>query len=153
MKKLMIFALSCMMLFGCQSTVNTVDNKDKTIQQDPVDISRMSTDGFLENRLEIVRVDKREHADGLLRVQVTIKNLRSGFWAQVSSWFMGDNPYQIAYRFTWLDIDGMEVETATSTWVPLTVVPGDTLRLRAISPNPRCKDFTLAIRENDMARS
>jgi uncharacterized protein YcfL len=65
---------------------------------------------------------------------------------------MGDNPYQIAYRFTWLDIDGMQVNTAASTWIPLTVVPGDTVRLNAMSPNPRCKDFTLSIRENDPAR-
>lgn len=152
MKKIIIIILSSMILFGCQSTVNTIDNKDKMMQQDPVDISRVSTDGFLKNRLEIVRVDKREQADGLLRVQVTAKNTRSGFWAQIGSWFMGDNPYQIAYRFTWLDINGMETETAASTWVPLTVVPGDTIRLRATSPNPRCKDFTLAIRENDAAR-
>ncbi|MDC9727822.1 MAG: YcfL family protein [Methyloprofundus sp.] len=152
MKKLMI-VLSSIMLLACQATVNTVDNKKKSMQREAVDVSNVSTDSFLEGRLTIVRVDKSEQNDGLLKVQVTVINNRTGFWAQLGSWFMGDNPYQVAYRFTWLDKDGMEVETAASTWLPKTIIPGDTVRFKAISPNPRCKDFSLAIRENDNARS
>jgi uncharacterized protein YcfL len=80
--------------------------------------------------------------------------VRTGFWAQATSWFMRDNPYQVAYRFTWLDQDGMEVETAASTWIPIIIIiPGDTVRFKAISPNLRCKDFSLAIRENKDARN
>lgn len=152
MKKIYIITLSCLLLLACQATVNTVENEQKSMQVEAVDTSKVSTDAFLKNRLEIVRVDKKELPDGLLKVQVTARNVRTGLWAQLASWFMGDNPYQIAYRFTWLDIDGMEVETAASTWIPKTVIPGDTVRLNAISPNPRCKDFTLSIRENDAAR-
>ena len=152
MKKIYIITLSCLLLLACQATVNTVENEQKSMQVEAVDTSKVSTDAFLKNRLEIVRVDKKELPDGLLKVQVTARNVRTGFWAQLASWFMGDNPYQIAYRFTWLDIDGMEVETAASTWIPKTVIPGDTVRLNAVSPNPRCKDFTLSIRENDAAR-
>lgn len=152
MKKIYITTLSCLLLLACQATANTVENEQKSMQVAAVDTSKVSTDAFLKNRLEIVRVDKKELPDGLLKVQVTARNVRTGFWAQLASWFMGDNPYQIAYRFTWLDIDGMEVETAASTWIPKTVIPGDTVRLNAVSPNPRCKDFTLSIRENDAAR-
>jgi len=144
--------LSAWLLIACQATVNTLDNKDKVMQQNPVDVSRISTDDFLQNRLEIVRVDKKEQHDGLLKIQVTLKNVRTGFWAQLGSWFMGDNPYHIAYRFTWLDSDGMEIETATSTWIPKTIIPGDIVRISAISPNNRSKDFTLSLRENDIAR-
>ncbi|WP_428354472.1 DUF1425 domain-containing protein [Methyloprofundus sp.] len=153
MKKFYILTLSCLLLFGCQATVNTVENDQKSMQVEAVDTSKVSTDAFLKNRLEIVRVDKTELEGGLLKVQVTARNIRTGFWAQLASWFMGDNPYQIAYRFSWLDMHGMQVDTATSTWIPMTVIPGDTVRLNAISPNPRCKDFTLSIRENDAARS
>lgn len=148
-----MIVLSSVMLLACQATVNTVDNKQKSMQREAVDVSNVSTDSFLEGRLTIVRVDKSEQNDGLLKVQVTVINNRTGFWAQLGSWFMGDNPYQVAYRFTWLDKDGMEVETAASTWLPKTIIPGDTVRFKAISPNPRCKDFSLAIRENDNARS
>lgn len=153
MKKIIIITLSCLTLLACQATVNTVENEQKTMQVNTVDAAKVSTDAFLKDRLEIIQVNKKEQADGLLKVQVTARNIRTGFWDQLASWFMGDNPYQIAYRFTWLDIDGMQVETATSTWIPLTVIPGDTIRLKSISPNPRCKDFTLSIRENDAARS
>ncbi|MBT4145353.1 MAG: hypothetical protein HOE45_00425, partial [Gammaproteobacteria bacterium] len=108
MKKIYIISISCLLLIACQATVNTVENEQKTIQVDAVDMAKVSTDVFLKNRLEISGVNKKELADGLLKVQVTVRNVRTGFWDQVSSWYMGDNPYQIAYRFTWLDIDGME---------------------------------------------
>jgi len=152
MKTVYMLTLSCLLLFGCQATVNTVDNEQKTVQVNSVGTTKVSTDSFLKNRLAILSVNKKELEGGLLKIQVTAKNVRTGFWAQVSSWFMADNPYQIAYRFTWLDSDGMEVNTGASTWIPKTVIPGDTLRINSISPNPRCKDFTLSIRENDAAR-
>lgn len=153
MKKLLIIVLSYYLLIACQSTVNTLDNKDKIMHQNPVDISRISTDDFLQNRLKVVRVDKKVQRDGLLKVQVTLKNMRTGFWAQIGAWFTGDNPYQIAYRFTWLDNNGIEVETATSTWIPKIIIPGDTVRITSISPNSKSKDFTLSLRENDNARA
>jgi hypothetical protein len=47
----------------------------------------------------------------------------------------------------------MEVKTAAKTWIPMTVIPGDTILLVAVSPNARCKDFTLSLRENPDARN
>lgn len=152
MKNFLIIAGSCLILCGCQSTVDTVENRDKSMQPNKVDTSRISTDGFLKGRLQIIRVDKVQQPDGLLRVQVTARNARTGMWSQIGSWFMGDNPYRITYRFTWLDKDGMEVNTATSTWLPKQVIPGDTIRLVGISPNGRCKDFVLSIREDQRER-
>ena len=140
------------LLCGCQATVDTVENRQKNMRRNQVDTSRVSTDSFLQGRLKIIRVDKKQEADGLLKVQVTAKNVRTGFWSQIGTWFMNDNPYAITYRFTWLDKDGMEVETAASTWIPLTVIPGDTVRFKAVSPNSRCKNFTLSLRENPDAR-
>ncbi len=149
----MIIAAGCLLLCACQSTVNTVENKEKNMQRNSVDTSKVSTDSFLRRRLKIERVDKFEQADGLLKVQVTAKNIRTGFWDQIGTWFMGDNPYQITYRFSWLDKNGMEVQTATNTWIPMSVMPGDTVRIMGISPNPRCKDFLLSIRENIKERN
>jgi len=148
MQKILIVFVACLMLCACQSTVNTVENKSKTMQRSSVDTSRVSTDSFLRRRLKIERVDKVQQKDGLLKVQVTAKNVRTGFWDQIGTWFMGDNPYQITYRFSWLDHDGMNVETATSTWIPMSVMPGDTIRIMSVSPNSKCKDFFLSIREN-----
>lgn len=59
------------------------------MQVDAVDMAKVSTDAFLKNRLEIIAVNKKELADGLLKVQVTARNVRTGFWDQASSWYMG----------------------------------------------------------------
>lgn len=153
MKKRLIIITSCLFLLACQATVNTVENTDKSMQRQQVETSKVSTDDFLRRRLVIERIDKVELADGLLKVQVTAVNTRTSFWDQASTWFMKDNPYQIAYRFSWLDENGMDVKTGTQTWIPMTVIPGDTIRIKAISPNARCKDFSLSIKENQEARS
>jgi uncharacterized protein YcfL len=151
---LLITALTSLICFtGCQSTVNTVENKNKTMKVEEVDTSRISTDSFLRRRLQFTRVNKVEKADGLLMVQVSAKNTRSGFFDQLSTWFMGDYPYQIEYRFSWFNKDGMEVQTATNTWIPKSIIPGDTVHFKAVAPNPSCKDFQLSIKENVNARS
>jgi uncharacterized protein YcfL len=151
MKKIMMtgIAILGLLLVGCQDTVNTVGNRESHMKRNKVDTSRVSTDSFINRRLKIERVDKRVQPDGLLMVQVTAKNVRTGFFSELGSWFMNDNPYKITYRFSWLDENGMEVSTAASTWIPMTVVPGDTIRLQAMSPNSRCRDFILSLREAD----
>lgn len=153
MKKRLTIIASCLLLLACQATVNTVENTEKNRLRQAVDTSNISTDNFLRRRLVIQRVDKVELPDGLLKVQVTASNARTGMWDQMSTWFMDDNPYQIAYRFNWLDEHGMEVNTGAQTWIPMSVLPGDTIRIIAVSPNARCKDFTLSLRENDDARN
>ncbi len=135
------------LLCGCQNTVDTVANRQTDMQRRQVDTSRISTDSFIKRRLKIIRVDKVMRPDGLLQVQVTALNNRTGFFYELGSWFMNDNPYKIAYRFSWLDQNGMEVKTAASTWIPMTVIPGDSIRLQAVAPNPRCHDFILSLKE------
>lgn len=148
-----LIVLGCLLLSACQSTVNTVENKEKHMQRDSVDTSKVHTDNFLKRRLIIQRIDKVDLPGGFLKVQVTAKNIRTSLADQIGTWFMGDNPYQITYRFSWLDKNGMAVKTAAQTWVPLNVIPGDVVRFSAIAPNPRCKDFTLSLRENVAARN
>ena len=150
MKNMLLSAVVAtgLVVVGCQNTVNTVGNRESNMQREKVDTSRVSTDSFINRRLKIERVDKKVKADGLMLVQVTAKNVRTGFFSEIGSWFMDDNPYKITYRFSWLDKDGMAVNTAASTWIPMTVIPGDTIRIQAVSPNSRCRDFILSLREN-----
>ena len=150
MKNMLLSAVVAtgLLVVGCQNTVNTVGNRESNMQREKVDTSRVSTDSFINRRLKIERVDKKIKADGLMLVQVTAKNVRTGFFSEIGSWFMDDNPYKITYRFSWLDKDGMAVNTAASTWMPMTVIPGDTIRFQAVSPNSRCRDFILSLREN-----
>jgi hypothetical protein len=41
----------------------------------------------------------------------------------------------------------MTVGTAASTWVEKDIMPGDTVFISSVSPNSRCKDFMLKLRE------
>lgn len=147
-----LMALTMIIFTGCQATVNTLENKDKQAKPTQVDTSKISLDSFLNRRLKILQVNKVEGNGGLLKVQVTAQNVRTGIIDQISTWVMGDNPYKIVYRFTWLDNNGMEVETATKTWIPIEVIPGDIVRLSGVAPNPKCKDFNLSVREDIEAR-
>ncbi|NOQ63277.1 MAG: DUF1425 domain-containing protein [Methyloprofundus sp.] len=153
MHKRLLILSGCLSLFACQSTVNTVANTEPQMQAQALASSKVFTDPFLKSRLSIDRVDQVTLPDGLLKIQVTATNLRTGFWDQASSWFMQDDPYQIAYRFSWLDAQGMTMDIGTQNWIPLSVIPGDTIRIQSISPNTLCKDFTLSIKENRSPRS
>jgi uncharacterized protein YcfL len=48
-----------------------------------------------------------------------------------------------------MDSNGMEVQTATSTWKEIDLIPGETKRIQSIGPTPRCKDFVVSIKEYD----
>lgn len=80
-------------------------------------------------------------------VQFTVRSDRTGFWSETWSGITGADPYKVEYKIDWLDKDGMEVPTATSTWLQLDLIPGETRRLQTVAPNPRCQDFMLNFKE------
>lgn len=147
-----LIILGCLLLSACQSTVNTVEKKEKHMQRDRIDTSKVDTDDLLKKRLIIKRIDEIELPGGYLKVQVTAKNLRTSLADQIGAWFIGDDPYQIFYRFSWLDKNGMAMKMASQRWTPLKVVPGNIVRFSTIAPNPRCKDFTLILRDKPKLR-
>ncbi len=120
-----IFALS-----ACNSPVNTVENTDKAMEKEFVKNKRVITDSALDNRLQVVSVDKQELPSGLLKVQVTFRNVRK-------------SDFKFAYRFQWFNEAGMEVATAAVTWIEKDVYGGEEFFLPAVAPNERCKDFKL----------
>ena len=143
----LLAAIPAMLLCGCQNTVNTVRPTEQVMRPQTIDGKKVYTDAFLNSRLKFESIIKNEQPDGLLKVQVTAVNVRVGPLDQFWSWFYWDNPYKISYRFTWLDRNGMEVNTPTSTWIPVVVIPGDVVRFTSIAPNAGCKDFILSVRE------
>lgn len=130
---------------SCMDTVNTTENAQKAAKPDPIDVKRVVTDQYLENRLAVLRVDKEINDSGLLKVQVTARSERTGFW----SWIIqGDKPYKLSYKFVWLDDKGMSVETGSnSVWIERDCLPGDIVRFSGVAPTERCKDFQLMLRE------
>ncbi len=134
---------------GCQNTVNTVENEQKEMKVNYVRSKNISTDGYLRDRLFIASINKATLASGLTQAQVTLRSNRVGFFSEFWSLMTGENPYKISYRFNWLDLNGMEVKTASSVWQELDLMPGETRRIQSVGPNPRCKDFVVSIKEFD----
>ena len=134
---------------GCQNTVNTVENEQKEYTKNYVRSKNISTDSYLRSRLMIDSINKTELPSGFTQAQVTLRSNRVGFFSEMWSHITGENPYKISYRFNWLDLNGMEVQTASSVWQELDLIPGETRRIQSMGPNPRCKDFVVSIKEFD----
>ncbi len=141
---------SCMValaLTGCQNTVNTVENADKTMTPNTVNDARFITDGFLKDRLALKSVNVSKTQDGFMRVQLEAVNIRTGAFAQAWSGITGENPYKIRYKFSWFNQDGMAVNTVLSSWQTATVVPGETVYLQSVAPSKDCHDFKISLKE------
>lgn len=148
--KLLLAGYAASLLFltaGCQNTVNTVENTDKTMTPNTINDTRFVTDGFLKDRLALKKVDISTTTDGFMRVQLEAVNVRTGGFAQVWSGLTGDNPYDVDYKFDWFDQRGMQVKTIMSNWKSIRIVPGETVYIQGIAPTDKCRDFKISLKE------
>jgi len=129
-------AASCAVLLtaGCATTVNTVENADKTGVREMVRDRRVVSDRTLENRIAVVGINQVQTPAGFLRVQVEFYNLKR----TVQSFF---------YTLEWFDADGMRVETATGGWTEQQILARESLFVTFTAPSPRAKDFVLKMVE------
>ena len=135
-------------LAGCQDTVNTVENRDLSMNPDSVDFRKFNTDSFCRDRLALLSMCRSMTPGGVMMVQAQIRSERYGFWSELWSGFRGDNPYHVLYRFDWMDEHGMAVPTAANAWQPAIFIPGEVKFLQGVAPNSRCKDFVLSVIED-----
>ena len=152
MKKICLIGwfAAAVMLAACQNSVNTVENADKTMTPNTINDARFVTDGFLKNRLALQSLTTGRTADGFMRAQLEVVNVRTGVAAQFWSGITGENPYKIRYRFTWFTEDGMAVNnTVLADWQDATIIPGETLFLQSVAPYKNCNDFKISLREAD----
>ena len=152
MKKicLMGWFAAIVMLAACQNSVNTVENADKTMTPNTISDSRFVTDGFLKRRLALQSLTTGRTADGFMRAQLEVVNVRTGVLSEAWSDITGENPYKIRYRFTWFTEDGMAVNnTVLADWQDATIIPGETLYLQSVAPSKNCSDFKISLREAD----
>lgn len=141
---------SCMValaLTGCQNTVNTVENADKTMTPNTINDARFITDDFLKDRLALKSVNVSKTQDGFMRVLLEAVNIRTGAFAQAWSGITGENPYKIRYKFSWFNQDGMAVDSIISDWQTATVIPGETVYLQSVAPSKDCHDFKISLKE------
>lgn len=134
-------------LFGCQDTINTVENRDLAMTPDNIDTKNFITDSFCRDRLSLVSCRKAMTAGDVMMAQAAIRSERYGFWSEMWTSVSNDNPYHILYRFEWFDDNGMKVSTTGDAWHEEIFMPGETKYLQGVAPNSRCKDFVLSVRE------
>ena len=152
MKKICLLGwfAAALTLAACQNSVNTVENADKNMTPNTITDSRFVTDGFLKRRLALQSLTTGRTADGFMRAQLEVVNVRTGAFAQMWSDITDENPYKIRYRFTWFTEDGMAVNnTILSDWKDATIIPGETLFLQSVAPYKNCNDFKISLREAD----
>ena len=154
MKKICLMGLglfaAAMMLAACQNSVNTVENADKNMTPNTISDARFVTDGFLKRRLALQSLTTGRTADGFMRAQLEVVNVRTGVFSEAWSDITGENPYKIRYRFTWFTEDGMAVNnTVLADWQDATIIPGETLFLQSVAPYKNCSDFKISLREAD----
>lgn len=145
--QLLVIAAAGVLFAGCQNTVNTVENADKSMTPNTINDTRFVTDGFLKDRLALKNLVTSRTPDGFLKVQLEAVNVRTGGFAQAWSGITGDNPYKIRYKFTWYDKSGMAMDTLLSDWQDITVIPGETVYLQSVAPNKDCSDFRISLKE------
>jgi len=123
-----ILALS---LSGC-TTVNTVENAQKTVQRTMVSDARVITDPSLNRHVSIVGVNSAMTPGNLLQVQVELQNNTRSL-------------YHFNYRFEWFDGNGMQINNVTSALIPDQIEGKESKFISGVAPSPACRDFRLKL--------
>jgi uncharacterized protein YcfL len=131
----LFFAAGLVIVSGC-TTVNSVENADKSGQRNMVADSRAITDSSLNRKVSIVGVNTSETSGGLLKVQVELLNRTR-------------STQRFIYHFEWFDAGGMQVNNVLSASIPDQIEGGEDKFISGIAPNPSCKDFRVKFIEAD----
>src|SRR5271154_1603438 len=81
---------------GCKTSVNSVENAQKTGQRQMVSDQRAITDGSLKKKVSIVGVNQSMTPGGFLQVQVELLNTTRSL-------------ARFSYHFEWFDASGMQI--------------------------------------------
>jgi uncharacterized protein YcfL len=129
------FTAGLLVVSGCKTTVNSVENAQKEGQRQMVSDSRVITDGSLAKKVSIVGVNTAMTPGGVLKVQVELFNQTRSYQA-------------FNYRFEWFDASGMQLNNVASALIPSTIEGKESKFISAVAPTSDCKDFRLKLIEN-----
>jgi uncharacterized protein YcfL len=122
-------------LTGC-TTVNSVENAQKSGQREMVADQRAITDGSLNKKVSIVGVNTAMTPGGLLKVQVELLNRTRSL-------------KRFNYRFEWFDANGMQVSNVASALLPGQIEGQESKFIYGVAPNPNCQDFRVKFIESN----
>ena len=130
---IMAFIIPTLLLAGCGS-VNTY-RATAGAEPGKTDYESQINDALTSLFLKAEAVRFARTKGGPYQVQVTVAN--------------DDFKYRrFAYRFEWMDADGMLVDSG-STWQTATIASGGTAMISSVAPNDTCDTFQLQTRRSD----
>ena len=131
---LLIVFNALIFLIGC-GTTNPVH---QTTKENPTDTSpipelkRVFMDGGLEKDIEVISINQSLANEDLLRIQVNLKNQTK-------------KPMNLNYKVEWMDQDGIVLNDASATWLPLYVRGAEIVAVQSVATSPNAKNFWLKL--------
>lgn len=123
---LCLLAMAAVAMTGCLSSAPT--EVEKRGEEYAVTVNSL----LLDNHIRVTERSTRR-TNGLLEVQVRGQNVSR-------------QDVQCEYRFIWLDPDGIQLDTETSTWKQLSLHAKESAFMTGICPSQDGTDFLLSIR-------
>ncbi|MGA2279867.1 MAG: YcfL family protein [Verrucomicrobiota bacterium] len=127
--------VALLILSGCRTSVNTIENAQKEGQRQMISDSRVITDGSLARKVSFVGVNQTMTPGGLLKIQIELLNRKHSL-------------QRFSYQFQWFDASGMQLTTVASPTIPDQIEGGESKFISSVAPTPACKDFRVKFIEN-----
>ena len=132
--KLAALCAAALAVAGCHTSMNTVENAQKSGQKNMVSDQRIITDKKLNKTVNVVGVNTALTPGGVLKAQVELfNNTRS--------------PKRFDYHFEWFDQSGMQVNGIMSAEIADQIEGGESKFISGVAPSTACKDFRLKLVE------
>ena len=125
---LILTCVSLIFLTGC-STINTVEPAESKARLQMVNDKRITTDSAVADYAYVASVNQ-QIVGGLLKIQLKVVNKTVAYRT-------------VNYKFVWVDKDGMQIQSPTSTWQTLALEGGEVKYISAVAPSPNASDFTV----------
>ena len=131
-----LVALGWLAVAGCKTSVNSIENAQKSGSRTMISDQRVVTDGSLKKKLSLVGVNTALTPGGFLKVQVELLNTTR-------------SAQRFSYRFEWFDANGMLLNSLSTATIPDQIDGGEDKFISAQSPLTNCKDFRVKFLEDN----
>ncbi|MBA4136956.1 MAG: DUF1425 domain-containing protein [Opitutus sp.] len=122
------------LLSGCATNVNAYERAESLGSPSYIPDKRVITDNTLAGTFRVVSINQAMVSNNLMKVQATVENLKN-------------STRTLNYKFEWIDVDGMAIDSPNETWKTITLQGRETSAISTVSINPRAVDFRLKFRE------
>jgi len=119
---------------GCATNVNTYERAESLASPNYVADKRVITDNTLAGTFQVVSINQATVSGNLLKVQATVQNLKNKLRT-------------LNYKFEWVDVNGMAVDSPNETWKAIQLQGRETQTISTVAVSPKAVDFRLKFRE------